>query len=70
MAKKFVWMDGTTHDTADPKWDEEEAVKRGLIPSSGQVRTVIWKTPSMSPVMRLHLADCQHAADTGSNTPD
>jgi hypothetical protein len=32
MDKKYLWMNGTTHETQDPNWDQHEAEKRGLIP--------------------------------------
>lgn len=33
MAKKFLWMDGIVRAEPDPNWNEDEAVKRGLIPA-------------------------------------
>lgn len=31
--KKYLWLDGTIHETLDPDWTEEKAVKQGLIPA-------------------------------------
>jgi hypothetical protein len=32
MAKKFLQMDGTVGDQPDPCWDNEKAMKLGIVP--------------------------------------
>ncbi|MFA5025334.1 MAG: hypothetical protein WC503_02420 [Candidatus Shapirobacteria bacterium] len=57
MSKKYVWLDGTTHETPDPDWTEEEAVKRGLIPSrrSDKLPVSVSLTPNPNLVYQVIL---------------
>ena len=58
MPKKFLWLNGSTHETQDPNWNQHEAQRRGLIPVS--------KNPAPVRVANTNLIQEVHINSLGS----
>ena len=67
--RKYLWLDGTTHNEPDPDWTQEKAKERGIIPTPSSAFDYHRNRTNLSVSDEVLLANAEMVNWTRSNGP-